>query len=246
MQIDSVFSMFECSSDACIGVSDSCLIISWNKASSDLFGYSEEEVLGRSLEVLTSSAHLVKLEESTQAAVLRREAMSIVLPCFNKNGSMKYVSLSITPLSSHDGALRVAFLMGRDVTSHWQTLKSLRDVEFKLHAIVNSSPSALSLKTPQGAYVLANPNLQAIHNLTEKEIIGKSDFDLYPLDVATNFRQNDQIVIQSGKRYSIEEWVPVHGEMCSYMSHIFPIFNEAGVTRFVCRISLANSGKKQL
>jgi PAS domain S-box-containing protein len=125
-----------------------------------------------------------------------------------------------------------------DVTERKQAEEALRDREEKLSAIVGHSPSALSLKTPDGRYVLANPNLQQIHRLTEAQIIGKTDFDLYPDAVAQIFRANDELVLRTLGRHSIEETVPVGGESRSYMSHMFPVLGDDGRARFVCRISL--------
>jgi diguanylate cyclase (GGDEF)-like protein/PAS domain S-box-containing protein len=114
----------------------------------------------------------------------------------------------------------------------------LRDREFQLEAIVGYSPSALSLKTTDGRYALANPNLQRIHHLSEEQIIGKTDFDLYPENIARVFKANDEIVLRTLGRHSIEEFVPVDGKLRNYMSHMFPVFDESGAASFICRISL--------
>jgi PAS domain S-box-containing protein len=132
----------------------------------------------------------------------------------------------------------------QDNTEWVQAEAAFLDREFRLAAIVNNSPSALSLKTPEGLYVLANPNLQRIHHLSEEEIVGKSDFDLYPEEIARAFRENDQLVLATMGRHSIEELVPVDGQLRNFMSHMFPILDEAGAAKFICRISLDITDKK--
>jgi diguanylate cyclase (GGDEF)-like protein/PAS domain S-box-containing protein len=114
-----------------------------------------------------------------------------------------------------------------------------------LDAITCLSPSALSLKTPDGRYALANPNLQRIHSLSEREIVGKTDFDLYPTEIATAFRRNDELVLSTMKRHSIEELFPVNGELRTFMSHTFPVKDETGAAAFVCRISLDITEQKR-
>jgi len=133
----------------------------------------------------------------------------------------------------------------QDITERKQAEIALRDREHKLNAIIVHSPSALSLKYPDGRYVLANPNLQRIHKLSEDEIIGKTDFDLYPEATARVFRNNDARVLDTLSRLSIEEVVPVNGQPRIYMSHIFPVLRDDGSIHYVCRISLDITERKQ-
>ncbi|KAB2970606.1 response regulator [Zoogloea sp.] len=122
---------------------------------------------------------------------------------------------------------------------------ALLDRDFKLSAIINHSPAALSLKHPDGRYALANPNLQRIHHLSETEIIGKTDFDLYPEDSARQFRANDDLVLGSMTRQTIEERLVVDGEPRVFRAHIFPVVDASGQARFICRIALDITAHKQ-
>ncbi len=124
------------------------------------------------------------------------------------------------------------------------SLEAIHERDQKLSAIIGFSPSALSLKTPDGRYALANPNLQRIHRCSEEQIVGKTDFDLYPEDTARQFRANDQRVLDTGKMHSIEEIVPVNGEPRSYMTHVFPVRDDLGAIEYICRISLDITERK--
>ena len=122
---------------------------------------------------------------------------------------------------------------------------ALLDRDFKLSAIITHSPAALSLKHPDGRYALANPNLQRIHHLSEAEIIGKTDFDLYAEDSARRFRANDDLVLSSMARQSIEEILLVDGKPRIFMAHMFPVVDAKGQARFICRIALDITDRKQ-
>ena len=110
----------------------------------------------------------------------------------------------------------------QDITERKQAETTLLDRKSKLDAIVDYSPSALSLKYTDGRYALANPNLQRIHHLTEEEIIGKSDFDLYPEHIARAFKANDAMVLSTLARHVVEELIPVDGKTRIYMSAYIP------------------------
>ncbi|MDE2439500.1 MAG: PAS domain-containing protein [Betaproteobacteria bacterium] len=142
------------------------------------------------------------------------------------------------PLRDADGRVIGIFGISRDITERSNLEAQLRDRDERLTAIVNHSPSALTLKTPDGHYAAANPHMQRIHNLSEAEIVGKTDFDLYPEETARSFQANDALIVRTRQRHSIEEIVPIHGEARTYMSHMFPVINKAGDIRYICRISL--------
>jgi PAS domain S-box-containing protein len=131
-----------------------------------------------------------------------------------------------------------------DISVNKMNEAALLDHEFKLSAIVNNSPSALSLKNPDGRYALANPNLERILGLSEAEILGKTDDELFPQDVAACLRASDQQVLRTLCSHSVEEHMPVEGRMRSFVSHLFPVLDAAGAVRFVGRNSLDISDLK--
>lgn len=133
----------------------------------------------------------------------------------------------------------------QDVTERTLAEHALLDREFKLGAIVENSPSALSLKSPDGSYVLANPNFQRLHHLSETEIVGKTDFDLYPAETAQQIRSNDERLLQLMARQSVEEILPVDGEPRVFIVHMFPILNASGSASFICRIAFDITLAKQ-
>ncbi|NTV70564.1 MAG: PAS domain-containing protein [Azonexaceae bacterium] len=144
--------------------------------------------------------------------------------------------LGVLEFDANGQAVRMRGTM-QDVTERRLAELALLDRDFKLGAIVENSPSALSLKHPDGRYALANPNFQHLHHLSEAEIIGKTDFDLYPTETAQQIKSNDERLLQSMSRQSVEEILPVDGELRNFMVHMFPILNASGAASFICRIS---------
>ncbi|MBC7858822.1 MAG: PAS domain-containing protein, partial [Burkholderiaceae bacterium] len=145
----------------------------------------------------------------------------------------------------HEEIRRERDQLERTIGEREQADAALLDREFKLSAIISNSPAALSLKHPDGRYALANPNLQRIHHLSEDEIIGKTDADLYPAEAARRFQANDALVLSSNAHHAIEETVPVDGEARVFMAHIFPVADSGGAIRFICRIALDITERKR-
>ncbi len=230
------------SPDAQVVIARDRRIWGWNTAAERLLGYSAEQATGRGVEWLTTTLGQQAGESEHIGHALDGAETSPYETVLLRNGGVR-VAVSICPTALHapntasERPLGVLLTL-RDITARQAAEALARDHEFKLAAIVDHSPSALSLKTPDGRYVLANPNLQRIHRLSEAEILGKTDYDLYPPEIARAFRDNDARILRTATGQSVEEMVPVDGELRSCMSHMFPVKDAAGAIRYICRISL--------
>lgn len=117
-------------------------------------------------------------------------------------------------------------------------LAALRERKFMLTAIVDNSPTAFSLKTIDGRYVLANPNVQRIYHLGEQQVVGKTDFDLLPPDMAKVLRIHEERLLQTAAPFTAEETVMVDGCQRTHLTHFFLILDGQGsVARFIGRNS---------
>lgn len=215
-----------------------------NRAASRFVGKPPGEIIGRDDRGLFPAEQTAALMAIDREVIERNRNITGEENLSTPDGPRTFLTTK-GPLHDAEGRVIGLFGIARDITVAKQAEARLRDREEKLSAIVGYSPSALSLKTPDGRYALANPNLQRIHALSEAEMIGKSDFDLYPEATARSFRANDERVLQSRIRHSVEECLPVDGQPRTFMSHIFPVLGNAGEVRFICRISLDITERKQ-
>ncbi len=80
--------------------------------------------------------------------------------------------------------------------------------EYLLRALIDRVPDYLFVKDIQSRFVVANPAVAADLGRRPEDLIGKTDFDLHPHDLAANFFADEQEVISSGKpKLDIEEFV---------------------------------------
>lgn len=69
-----------------------------------------------------------------------------------------------------------------------------------LRAIIESSPDAMMLKSPEGVYLDCNTGALGLLNLKREQLLGKTDQDLLTDKAFVHFVQgNDQEVLQGGK-----------------------------------------------
>lgn len=124
--------------------------------------------------------------------------------------------------------------------------EALRQSEEQLQSIVDNSPAVVYLKDTQGRYLLINRKLETVFNITKEEIIGKTDYEIFPKDIAENFTANDQKVLTSLKSLEFEEVAPHDDGLHTYISVKFLLYNSStGFPYAICGISTDITKRKQ-
>jgi len=81
----------------------------------------------------------------------------------------------------------------------------LRKTEFQQKAILDNIPDIAWLKDTQGRFIAVNQPFAKACGFKLEEIIGKTDLDIWPRELALNYRADDQEVINSKKRKCVQE-----------------------------------------
>ncbi len=99
----------------------------------------------------------------------------------------------------------------------------------QLHALLDGVPDMAWLKDAAGQFVAVNQPLADSCGLPVQEVLGKTDLDFFPADLATNYRRDDQQVFESGRLMKIEErFVNVDGMETWIETVKVPVLNEQG------------------
>ncbi|MVA12224.1 diguanylate cyclase [Agrobacterium vitis] len=84
-----------------------------------------------------------------------------------------------------------------------------RDTARKNHiykVVIDSLPDCLNVKDTDGRFIVANPATADLMKAGSAEaLIGKTDFDFYPADIAQSFRNDDEAALLRGTSLVIEQ-----------------------------------------
>jgi PAS domain S-box-containing protein len=83
--------------------------------------------------------------------------------------------------------------------------QALQESEAFYHSLVESLPQNILRKDRQGVFTFANQRARALMGKSLDQIIGKTDFDLFPPDLAIKYRQDDLKVMETGKNLEVVE-----------------------------------------
>ncbi|GFO55292.1 hypothetical protein GMSM_22990 [Geomonas sp. Red276] len=123
--------------------------------------------------------------------------------------------------------------------------QALLESEETLRAITDNAAAIIYMKDPEGRYLLANRLCRELMPPKVTDPLGRTDFDIFPFEVASLLAGNDRRVLADGVPASFEEWLPTDGGRRLYISVKFPLKKISGETYAVCGISTDITDRKR-
>ncbi|MDD5250914.1 MAG: PAS domain S-box protein [Rhodocyclaceae bacterium] len=93
------------------------------------------------------------------------------------------------------------------VTERKTTEMQLENERSRLRTLVQTIPDLIWLKNPDGVYLSCNAEFERFFGAPEAVIVGKTDYDFVPKELADFFRQKDREALAAGKPSRNEEWI---------------------------------------
>jgi PAS domain S-box-containing protein len=118
------------------------------------------------------------------------------------------------------------------------TRGAIEEQRGRFQAVLDNAPAAVYAKDLQGRYLFANRRVEQVHEKPADQIVGKTDHELFPVEVADSLSVKDLSVLDAGQEMEFEEDVPHRdGSAHTYLTVKFPLRDASGVTYAVCGIS---------
>lgn len=119
----------ESSTDAIIRKDMNGTITHWNKGAEQLYGYTAEEVIGRSVTLLMPPERSDDFPEIMQRLAKGKRIEHYETIRLRKDGTRVDVSVSISPILNTEGKVVGAAAIGRDISGRKQSEEALRKAE---------------------------------------------------------------------------------------------------------------------
>jgi PAS domain S-box-containing protein len=209
-----------------------------------LNGYSREEAIGQSVKKMniwpTHEARARFVKELREKASLRGVQQEFL----KKSGEVFVAELSAQILVINDEQLVLSTMV--DITGRKRAEEELRASEERLRAFLNNSAVIAWLKDEDGRHVFLSDRYQSRFQAGFNEWKGKTDFELWPKEVAEQFRRNDQEVLAADRTTEvIEESVNPDGSHSWWLSSKFS-FRERSGKRYVGGLAVDITERKRV
>jgi two-component system sensor histidine kinase VicK len=230
------------SDDAIISKDLNGVITSWNQGAQQMYGYTAEEVIGKSISVLippdwTNDVPHILARIRQGERVIHYETKRIT-----KDGKVLDVSLTVSPIHDEEGNVIGASKIARDITGQ----NTLQRLQAQLAAIVESSDDAIISKDLNGVITSWNRGAKQLYGYTAEEIIGQPVEVLIPADwpndvpqILARISQGERVVRYETKRITKD------GKVLDVSLTVSPIYDAAGNVIGASKIARDITERKQ-
>ncbi|MBZ0089942.1 MAG: PAS domain S-box protein, partial [Thermoanaerobaculia bacterium] len=125
-----------------------------------------------------------------------------------KSGEWKWI-LSLGRVVERDAEGKPLRMLGThtDITQRKQAEESLADERLRLRTVLDTIPDLVWLKDPEGRFLACNPAFEHLMGASEKELVGRTDYDFFDRAQADSFRSRDRDAACAGRSLMNEESV---------------------------------------
>ncbi|MBF0123714.1 MAG: PAS domain S-box protein [Magnetococcales bacterium] len=222
-----------------------------NPTALTLLGWQEEEMMGQAAHALFHHSYSDGSPYPPSACsiyeVLNRSSVMTSQDewFWRRDGSCFPVSVTASPIFK-SGVVNGVVVAFRDVTKQKQMERALEASEQQLRDILNNTSSVIFMKDLQGRYLFINHQYEALFRITNEDILGKTDYDIFPSTIAATLQANDRLALSAETPTQIDEIVPQNDGEHIYISVKFPLRDDSGRPYAVCGIATDITERKQM
>ncbi len=204
----------------------------FSKEWKNMLGYEEHEV-GDSLQEWESRVHP---DDWEMIQVELQKHFNGQTPVYGsehrlrtRDGSYKWI-LDRGKVISRDEEDKVMRVIGThtDITEIKKVQEDLNRTRGQLKAILDNLPFLAWFKDKEGRHIEINRVFEIACGLPRDEIIGKTDLDIWPMELALGYMADDQEVMTGKKQINKEEQVPDKAGGIWFSTFKTPVYDQEG------------------
>ena len=210
-----------------------------NAAAEQMFGYSTAEAVGR----LGTDWIAQEDRERVMQNMISGFREPYEAQALRKDGSTFPVLIRGRMMQVGERSVRVTWLS--DISARRAAEQAQRASEALLQEITDNTTAVIYAKDFDGRILRVNRQFETLFQLTGDSVLGKTNEEIFPPDIARKFAENDRYVIESGLPFHGEEIAPHTDGPHTYYSVKFPLRDKVGRIYGICGISTDITERKR-
>ncbi|MDR7002644.1 PAS domain S-box protein [Neobacillus niacini] len=189
-------------------------VIKVNEAFEKVFGWTEQEVIGRRVPIIPDFL-VEQYTENLRNMMNNRYIMTFETIRQRKDGSLIDVRSFVSPIVNANGNVTAFVSIIRDITEHKRMEEALKESEKRLRTLINAMPDIVIFKDGEGRWLEANDHALKIFQFENVPYRGKKDSELAVYkesyrDTLTFCEKSDQEAWKNGRETRTEEVMMQH------------------------------------
>jgi len=220
-------------------------IVSVNKATLDLSGYGKSELEGKSVEVLFREKDFKNtlLDKAIKGEIIRNYELNFK----TKTGDNIPVVFSSSTMMDKAGGMAGIVCIVKDITEYKKAGDRLREEKKLFNTFMDNISDSIYFKDKEKRFIRVN-RIKAEHSGASPEaMIGKTDFDFFPKEIAMQSFADDDHIIESGRSIVDKIEKIIHLDKREYWASVtkVPWYDEEGRITGVIGITRDITQRKQ-
>lgn len=180
--------------------------VSWNKASEELFGLKEEQVLGKNDYDFFPQQEADFFTDKDRFVLTSNQILDIPEePIHTANQGTHFLHTKKVPILGPDGQPKYLLAISEDITTRKQNEEALRSSEARNRALLNAFPDLVMRLQRDGTYLDVKPAKDVSAIAPPSELIGKKVSQVLPPEMAERRMHYIEQVLQTGQPQSLEQ-----------------------------------------
>jgi diguanylate cyclase (GGDEF)-like protein/PAS domain S-box-containing protein len=210
--------------------------VEFNEAFRRICGYPADELRALSYWELTPREYEAQEQVQLDSLAKTKHYGPYEKVYRQKDGTLIPIRLNGTLVTGKDGQKYIWSIV-EDISARKMAEKATQDSKTILQSILDNLPYLVWLKDASGRFLAVNqPFLASTGHTRAEEVIGKTDFDLWPEHLAEKYRADDEQVIAQHHQITVEEQALNNGRLIWTETFKTPILDEKdkllGITGF--------------
>jgi len=212
--------LFNSISDAVVATDGNYRIISYNKYAQEIFGWKEEEAVGKYSSEVTTYYYLNATPELVREELFKNGLWKGEIIAHKKSGEAFPATVSVGALKDEEGQLSGTVSVIRDITEVKQLEKKLKDLNEQLEQRVVQKTEELrnvfdrisdgfTAFDADWNYTYINKKAADTFSRDQKELIGKNVWQEFPETVGTSVYEKYQTAMREQRVFRSEEYIDI-------------------------------------
>ncbi|MBI2928249.1 MAG: PAS domain S-box protein [Verrucomicrobia bacterium] len=176
-----------------------------NPKFTSLTGYTLEEVLGQNPSLLKSGGTSPEEYAHLWNTITAGGEGHGEFHNRKKNGELFWEEALVSPIKDAQGRITHFLAIKEDITERKRAEQALRESEVLYHSLVESLPLEVFRKDRAGRFTFANQRFCNLVGVPLADLIGRTDADFFPPELAANYRHDDLQVMETRQPFETVE-----------------------------------------
>ncbi|MCD6231060.1 PAS domain S-box protein [Candidatus Aerophobetes bacterium] len=228
---DELENLIETVRDAIIKINAEHKIILFNKRAEEMFGYPQNEVIGKDLSIIIPEPLKAKHKKIVRSYVQTGKPDKVMgkiieLKAQRKDGTIFPIELSLSESKFRNNLYFTAII--RDITQRKQIEKALRDSEKKFKDTTFCTSDWVWETDLKGIYTYCSWKVEEVLGYHQKEVVGKTPFDFMEKEEALRVKKIlKELIAEKKPIINLEIWsISKDGRRVCLLANGVPIFDE--------------------